>query len=214
MIVYYTQAPGRGHITRTAALARRQEEDTFVVHYSDWTEALDWAGIKHQKSRYIPYEVKKQATRVLIDGRDYYRLGQCKCEHSDDALDMDAFPVILPLENEILSREAAREALGITDERPVMFALTNLYNDSIERYLELVEGYNVITTLPYPASIHFKAADVILGNAGYNLYWETKLIGVPAFLVPADTKTTDQILRVGNKTPSQFREFLATLESN
>jgi hypothetical protein len=125
MIVYYTAAPGRGHITRAAALARRiTDEEVFVLHFSEWTEALDWAGIPHMKARNLPVDIAKQPHKLLVDGRDFYRLAQ---DGRANGLDMEANPVILPLDSEILSREEARAVLNLDKNDKVLFALKNLY---------------------------------------------------------------------------------------
>lgn len=212
MIIYYTRAPGRGHITRAAALARRQEEKTFVVHYSDWTEPLDWAGIPHAKSMFIPQEQRQQATKILIDGKDFYRMGQCRTPHSSDAIDMETFPTILPFDHEILSREAARDALGLSHDDRVLFAVHNTFEDQITRFADRAPGFKVIHEFPYPLAIYLRAADAVVGNAGYNLYYETQKVKVPAFLVPADPRqANDQILRVRPKFMLEWQEFLSAI---
>lgn len=206
--VIYTRKPGRGHVTRAASLARRLY-DAIVLHEQDYDQPLEWAGIEHYKIKTTLSQTYTEVggTSIMIDGMHYHRLGEPK-----RGLDMERFPLILPFRHEILSRESARLALGLNMDEKVLFSVQNLYGDSVSQFSAVFSGWTVISDFRdiYPLAIYLRAADAVIGNAGYNLYWETKLIGVPAFLVP-QPQTSDQLLRATPKSLEDAKAFFHSL---
>lgn len=129
-------------------------------------------------------------------------------------------PVCLLRGDEILSRVAARQALGLAaDSREVLFSLGagNLKDVSgvgaglVQEFGQV--GFNVSWAVPsiatkapdlpagvkpleiYPLAKYLSAFDAFVGAAGYNTCCEVVQAGVPSLLVPNDLVVDDQPLR-------------------
>jgi hypothetical protein len=215
-ILYTPGGPGRGKATRTAALARRLSSQArvgqvHVIHGTAYSTPFDWAGISHSPGNLESAQryASDLGDNLLVDGDDFYRLNQ---KGKRTGIDMEITPFMLPFPHEIMSREDARAFLGFAADEHVLFVLRNVYHDTISPFLgAATSGWTLADVVPYPAAVYMRAADAVIGNAGYNLHWETKLLNIPAFLIP-DPRGTDQLLRTSPKTIDEFSDFLRKLE--
>ncbi len=98
-------------------------------------------------------------------------------------------PIVIANPDELLPPATARTDLGASSERPLALVVhAGLDGEApvLTREAEARFGdtHEVITSdlfdpsAPFPAATRFSAADVIVGAAGYNLFWETRWLGV------------------------------------
>ena len=65
----------------------------------------------------------------------------------------------------------------------------------------------------WPPSSQLAGFDLVIGNAGYNLYWETQLAQIPAILFARTRKYDDQSLRSDLHWPTPATKLLGLIES-
>ena len=209
MLILLDGGSGRGRITRAASIARRIGAS--VHHKSSYVEPLEWAGIPHtqipRETDLKDYRESIRGGKVLVDGIDYHRLGE-----PPSGWDMEAYPLILPFPEEILEHQEARKVLGLSG--PCILLATSLVDGPDYRVIKreaVRAGFRVVMSqdIPYPPSLYMRGFSGVIGGAGYNLWWETKIIGVPALLFP-NPMTSDQLLRTEPKDINDLRSFLNT----
>lgn len=115
-------------------------------------------------------------------------------------------PIIIRNRDEILDRDTALKSLGLSDKVKHCLYAFNGKPEDFERhkvkysYLE-DEGYNLTFSSNYrggifPAVDYFNAFDLVVCNAGYNQYWETKYFRKPAIHEPVTGRFTSGIERM------------------
>ena len=65
----------------------------------------------------------------------------------------------------------------------------------------------------WPLSARLNGFDLVIGNAGYNLFWETKLAQIPAILFARRRKYDNQVLRSEVRWPIQVNDLLGMIGS-
>lgn len=116
-------------------------------------------------------------------------------------------PIVIRNPDEILPRDEALRALGVSGDKPVCLFAFNGKPGEFERvkaiyaYLE-DEGWELAYTTNFegglfPLADYLAAADLVVCAAGYNQYWETRWLGAETVYVPQPRKNEDQSLRVG-----------------
>jgi UDP-N-acetylglucosamine:LPS N-acetylglucosamine transferase len=178
-----------------------------------------WSNLVLHKADMPPVPVSEQRFDVVI------QLGELGTEHTVERAAVPGRKVIVPpvtllRDDELLSRPAARDALGLArDGRFVLFSLGpgNLKDVSGIAPGLLTEaragGYQVVWARPpisvrdvslpegvvpisvYPLVRYMRAFDAFIGAAGYNTCCEVVQSGVPALFVPNTLVDDDQTQR-------------------
>lgn len=195
MIVYYSPGRGLGKATRAAAICRHLD-DVLVVRVGQRHDPLEWRGVP-----YITFETKKEAQDfinglnnvfVIIDEdpnrtitveqpHDYiYRLGRPRSNYllsiEPPGSGILCWPIVSLDDNEILSREEAREDLGFNQTERVEIAI-----DSASQPLSILRlNPNAYHLQKYPAMRWMNAADKIYAAAGYNTWAEVAYLELEA----------------------------------
>ena len=123
-------------------------------------------------------------------------------------------PDIIRNKDEIKDKEAARKALGAEAGRKVCIVAHNGKEGELGG-LETKIGdfkqnreYQVIVTSNrnkrslFPLADYYNGIDLIIGGAGFNLFYETRYFGIDARFFPQKRKNEDQLWRV--KTNSNY----------
>jgi hypothetical protein len=108
------------------------------------------------------------------------------------------FPVVMLDESEILSREEAREDLGLDQNAFIRAGVRSTDRPGV------VEAHNPDIMLDmWPALKWMRAADHIIGCIGANLYAEVQYLGLPATWIKAP-EVKDQAVRIYNPPKSDI----------
>lgn len=100
------------------------------------------------------------------------------------------FPIVMLDDSEILSREEAREDLGLPQDEPLTIGVPSTCRPGV------VESANPDYMLrEWPAIRWMRAADTIIGCIGANLYGEVAYVDLPARWIKAPN-AKDQALRI------------------
>jgi hypothetical protein len=181
--------------------------------------AMVWSNRGLLKADTAPVPVDEHAFDLVIQPGE---LGASECESklAGGGKRVVVPPVCLLENEELMTRTAAREALGLTiGDRYVLFSLGpgNL-KDVTGLGLGLIrafeaEGFQRVwaqapisvrdVTLPsgvkplsvYPLARYLRAFDAFVGAAGYNTCCEVMQAGIPALLVPNERLADDQMRR-------------------
>jgi hypothetical protein len=95
-------------------------------------------------------------------------------------------PIVIANRDECLPRRALREFLGVADDvHLTLVAQTGMRGEAeaIARQIGATDGVMRIVSLHQPPSLfplapYLAGADLIVGGAGYNLFWETRWLGL------------------------------------
>jgi hypothetical protein len=125
-------------------------------------------------------------------------------------------PLIVRNRDEILTREAACQKLGLDPSRESYLLYYNGHPDDFTKvkkiysYLE-EEGHQIFYTTNYkgglfPVVDYFNAFDVLICGAGYNSFWEARFFEKEAIFVPAQTVFESQQRRLAECSDYTFTE--------
>ena len=125
-------------------------------------------------------------------------------------------PIVLRNPDEILSREAARDALGLPPQGDAFMLSLNAHAGNFEdarktySYLE-DEGWKAVYTSNwhgglFPAADWFNAVDLVICGGGYNQFWETVFFSKEAIHLTQPCVFEDQRLRVDKCQGYEFKE--------
>lgn len=235
MIVYwaYPQA-GAGHAVRAAAICRWLDSDVLVIRGVDDPDIN--RSLDHFEIPYAFIETRREAEEIvkaihpktlIVDDRAnspldeqaemfIWRLGRPKRSHTGKRMikieGPDSIgPILMLEESEILSREEAREDLGIPQDAFIRAGVRSTDRPGI------VEAQNPDIMLDrWPALKWMRAADHIVGCIGANLYGEVQYLGLPATWIKAP-EVKDQAVRVYNPpkgpiTPDAAKQVALIIE--
>mgnify|MGYP000310999997 CR=1 FL=1 len=216
VIVYWAwPQAGAGHAVRAAAITRWLTSDVLVIRGTDNVDinrSLDYFDIPYVaiKSRAQAIEVVRAITpkTLVVDDRAsgplvpmadmfIWRLGRPTVSKSTKPMVKtegpgSMFPVVMLDESEILSREEAREDLGLDQEAFIRAGVRSTDRPGV------VEAYGPDIMLDrWPALKWMRAADHIVGCIGANLYAEVQYLGLPATWIKAPA-VKDQAVRIYN----------------
>lgn len=123
-------------------------------------------------------------------------------------------PVVILNHDEILPREEARNALGANDDRKLCVVAHNGFEgefDEISRKANnFHETYRVIQTTNrqgrglFPLVRYYNGIDLIIGAAGYNMFYETRYFDIPAHLFPLQRRNEDMEWRIETNSNYTF----------
>lgn len=217
MILYWAWPPdGAGHAAKAAAICRHLTNDVLVIRGTDdprTNMALDHFGIP-----YTVIERKAEAAQFVYDNHrfdfivyddypgtkfDRYanlyiwrmnrrnRMGGVPTIRVEGAGSM--WPVLMLEDHEILSREDARDALGIPQDQFTIIGVTSTARPGVVE----AAGPDFLLTPEnfWPALKYLRAADHIVGCIGYNLYAEVKYLGIDVTWIKAPN-SPDQAIRM------------------
>lgn len=220
MIVYwaYPQA-GAGHAVRAAAICRWLDSDVLVIRgvdNPDINRSLD-----HFEIPYAVIENRREAEEIvkaihpktlIVDDRAnssldehaelfIWRLGRPVRSHTGKRMIKiegpdSLFPILMLDDSEILSREEAREDLGIPQDEFIKAGVRSIDRPGVVESLE-----PDIMLDQWPALKWMRAADHIVGCIGANLYGEVQYLGLPATWIKAP-QVKDQTVRIFNPPKS------------
>ncbi len=194
MIIYYAPGEGKGKSTRAAAICRSLDVVEVVTTFND-NEPLDRLGVPYKaflterecvnylntlENVYLICDVdKSHLKRLKIPYVSVYRFGRSQGEYmfSVDPGPADLFFPIIHVDNDqILSREEAREDLGLSQTEHVEMAVRSVARPGI------VESKfpNALLLDRDPAVRWLNAADKVQGAIGLNLYSEVTYLGLEA----------------------------------
>ncbi len=144
-------------------------------------------------------------------------------------------PIVVRDADEIMSRADARRALGVHDDTPlVLFASTSVSDEHAGPLLGVLEKIqrrkrtpdftirrvalpSPGETFPQDVISHFPliellpGADIVVGAAGYNLFYECQAVGVEAIFIPKGRLYDDQFWRAEQATWAEEPEHLEAL---
>ena len=213
-ILYWAwPADGAGHAVRAAAICRHLKSEVIVLRGTDdpkINRALD-----HFQIPYITIPSRADAIRfglanpadlfVLDDGCGtaldqvaslyIWRLGRPdKPFRPMPKINIEGpgslWPLLMLDDDEILSKEEAREDLGWPQGKHLRVGITSTCRPGV------VEAQDVDYMLePWPALRWMRAADHIVGCIGANLYGEVNYLGLPATWIKAP-HARDQSVRI------------------
>lgn len=213
MILYWAYPKdGSGHATRAAAVCRHFDSDVLVIRGNDdpkVNRALDYYDIP-----YMVFPERKDATNFALEHKGKLVLddnsGTVLDKHASiyiwrtgrKAMPTSAVPTVRiegpnslgPLlvidESEILSKEEAREDLGLPQGKFLTFGIPCTTRPGA---IEDQPGIDFLLDR-WPAVKWMRGADHIIGTIGANLYGEVTYLGIPTSWVIAPM-TRDQNLR-------------------
>lgn len=196
MILYWARPDhGAGHATRAAAICRWLDTDVTVIRGSDnpaFNRALDEYQIPYvvYKSEYEAVQFVKEVQPRLCVMDAYpkpmlrkisdvciWRIGRGKpvdlptiAVEGPDSL----FPVLLLKDDEILTREASRDALGLSQDDEWIFGVRS------SGWRDCLKGQNHNYVIEeWPALKYLRGADHVIGAMGANLYAEVRYLDLP-----------------------------------
>ncbi len=135
-------------------------------------------------------------------------------------------PILLREVHELLSRESARQILGVTSNVPVVLGVSSTDNKWTETFFPILRkalsftGISTHLSLAapgytgeeavnhYPLLELLPGVDVVVGAGGYNLYHEVHSCGVPAIFLPQPRTIDDQQWRTHDTTTAYSPEEL------
>lgn len=214
MIVYWAwPQAGAGHAVRAAAICRWLDEDFVVIRGTgnpDINHALDHFAIPYivdeNRDRAIQLVKNIGAKTVVVDDRAntnldsladilIWRLGRPTKSHRGIPMIKiegpgSLFPVLMLEDREILSREDARDELGVTQDAFLKIGVRSTDRPGV------VEALKPDLMLDrWPALKWLAAADHVVGCIGANLYGEVQYLGLPATWIKAP-QVKDQAVRI------------------
>jgi hypothetical protein len=222
MIVYWAwPQAGAGHAVRAAAITRWLTSEVLVIRGTDngdINRSLDYFDIPYAviDDRNEAIAVVKAITpkTLILDDRArgplvpfadmfIWRLGRPTAAKSSKPMIKtegpgSMFPVVMLDESEILSREEAREDLGLDQNAFIRAGVRSTDRPGV------VEAHNPDIMLDmWPALKWMRAADHIIGCIGANLYAEVQYLGLPATWIKAP-EVKDQAVRIYNPPKSDI----------
>lgn len=218
MILYWAwPLDGAGHAARAAAICRHLTNEVLVVRGNGdprHNKALD-----HFEIPYVVIEDRREAERLMMSRRDdfivlddspfiqfrkwvnlyIWRLNRPDRMHGTPTIRVEGsgsmWPVLMLEDHEILSREEAREALGLPQDRYTIIGVTSTARPGV---VEATEPDFLLTPDNFwPALKYLRAADHVVGCIGYNLYAEVTYLGIDATWIKAPNNP-DQAVRMFN----------------
>lgn len=216
MILYWAfPRDGAGHAVRAAAICRWLENDVVVlrgIDDPDINKSLDHFGIPYEvvenRHNAVRWAMERKGMMLVLDDRvgtplDYqaslsiWRVGRPERPlrplprvriEGPGAL----WPVLMLDDSEILSKEEARDELGLPQDEPIIIGIPSTCRPGL---IEESKPDYMLTR--WPALRWMRAADHIVGAPGANLYGEVNYLGIPATWIKAP-QARDQIQRLFN----------------
>jgi len=236
MILYWAwPTDGAGHATRAASICRHFKEEVLVIRGTadpKVNKALEHFGIKYavftDKKEAIEFSLAHKAEKFVLDdavgsaldkratvhlwrvGRPSKPIPRVPCIKLEGPGSL--WPVLMLDDDEILSKEDAREDLGWPQDKFLTVGITCTSRPGV------VESQEVDYMLDrWPALKWMRAADHIVGTMGANLYGEVHYLGIPATWLIAP-HTRDQFFRaqataIGQVTPEAALKVARIIEA-
>lgn len=214
MILYWAwPTDGAGHAVRAASICRHLKNEVLVIRGIDdprVNKALDHFDVPYtvisDRHHALKFVKDQSAKTVVVDdagGTQLDRLGSIYLwrmgRPANTARPMPKIrfegpgavgPILMLEDSEILSKEEAREALGLPQDKFLRIAIPSTSRPG------LVESQpNDYVLTEWPALKYMRAADHIVGCIGVNLYGEVQYLGLPASWVKAP-HAKDQAVRI------------------
>ncbi len=223
MILYWAWPPdGAGHAVRAAAICRHLRNDVLVVRGTNDPRinmALDYFDVP-----YVVHESKQEAHKFVASRAgdflvwdDYpntpsdrlvnlyiWRMNRSeRIRGSAPMLRMEGpgslWPILMLEDDEILSREDARDALGIPQDQFTIIGVTSSARPGVVEatdpdFMISPEGF-------WPALKYLRAADHLVGCPGANLYGEAAYLGISVTWIRAP-HAPDQLVRLSGRSAS------------
>ena len=214
--------PGKWEESELHAALSRLEPDILIIDYS-WFTLHHFIDTLPCKKIFICRQIHDSFFSIpLKEGELLFRPSSydkvLSIEPFESAIDFEHIePLIIRNRDEILSREEARYALGITDSndsRVCLFAFNGKPGEFEEKkkmygYLE-EEGYRMVYSTNFdgglfPAADYLNGVDLLICGAGYNAFWEAVYFEKETIFVPVKRRFEDQRLRVETCSDYEFR---------
>lgn len=199
MIIYYAPGLEIGKPTRAAAICQYLD-DPLVVITGDTELPLDYRGIPYRKfddmldaedfinesdATYVISDTDHRMTGAIYKPHDFvYRLGR-PTDRSLFSIEppgssVMCWPIVWLDDDEILSKEEAREDLGFGQTEYIEMAI-----DSLSQPLSVQRRWpNAYVLDRWPAVKWMRAADKLYGACGSNLWAEAAYLDIPAEWIP------------------------------
>lgn len=213
MIIYWAwPTDGAGHAVRAAAICRWLDDEVIVVRGTDdplINRSLDYFNIPYTvmpiKQSAMKWALEQKGTLILDDRvgtpldrkavMAIWRIG--RPERPSRPMPVVRIegpgavgPILMLTDDEILSKEEAREDLGLPQDKYLKIGIPSTSRPG------LVEGLNPDYMLTeWPALKWMRAADHIVSAIGVNAYGEVNYLGLPATWVTAP-HARDQAARI------------------
>jgi len=220
VILYWAWPPdGAGHAVRAAAICRHLRNDVLVLRGTDnpsINRALDHFGIP-----YVVHKRKIDAARWVVENHlhDFIVYDDYPGAHGtlDKAINLylwrmnrvqrpkyptptiaiegpgAMWPVLMLEDHEILSREDARDELGIPQDRFTIIGVTSTSRPGVVEAAE--PDFMIDPDRWWPALRWLRAADHIVGCIGANMFGEVAYLDIPVTWIKAPN-TPDQAVRI------------------
>jgi hypothetical protein len=134
-------------------------------------------------------------------------------------------PVLIRDVDELLSREAARQRMGIEDDQPVVLGVSSGDPEWEGQFFPLLEKIwrrrmphaHLRLASPRrgegsePLLERFNGIDLVIGASGYNLFHEAQACGIPAIYLPQPRRFDDQHWRARNARIAETPQALEAL---
>jgi hypothetical protein len=125
-------------------------------------------------------------------------------------------PIVVKNRNEIFSRKEALKKLGFDDNRKTCIVAHNGYKGEINSIASSAGDFKndyqvkVLTNEDgaglFPLAMYANGIDLLIGGAGYNLFYETRYFGLDAKFIPKERRADDQFWRVKTNGNYIFNE--------
>jgi hypothetical protein len=125
-------------------------------------------------------------------------------------------PIVVRNHDEVLDRSRARKELGADTNRKICVLAHNGFEgelEKIETELEVFrKKYQVIVTSNrreksfFPLADYFNGIDMIIGGAGYNLFYESRFFNIKSHFFPQERKSENQAWRIKTNSNFTFKE--------
>lgn len=216
MILYWAWPPdGAGHAVRAAAICRHLDSEVLVLRGND--DPVVNRALTHFQIPFIVIAGRHDAIRFAMEMRAktvvlddaagtqldtiaslyLWRLGRPERPHRPMPMIRlegtgSIWPAVMLEEEEILSREEAREDLGIDQDAHVRASVTSTCRPGL---IEAFDDQVDLVLDEWPALRWMRAADHVVGAPGFNLWGEVHYCGLPATWVKAP-HARDQAVRL------------------
>ena len=125
-------------------------------------------------------------------------------------------PMIVRNHDEVLRREDARDAFRVPVGKKLCVIAHNGYAGELETLIEAYGApgseYHVVTATNaaerdlFPLAEYASAIDLLIGGAGYNIFYETRYFEIESILCPFERNADDQAWRLATNSEYRFDE--------